>query len=72
MPAAMDLAQIIAKKSPIGLRLMKEALNRIETMPVDEGYELEQQYSTRLMMTEDAREATRSVVEKRAPVFTGR
>lgn len=72
MATAMDLAQVIAKKSPIGLRLMKEALNRIETMPVDEGYELEQQYSTRLMLTEDAREATRSVVEKRAPVFTGR
>jgi enoyl-CoA hydratase len=72
MATAMDLAQLIAAKSPIGLRMMKEALNRIEGMPVEDGYEIEQQYSTRLMHTEDAREATRAVVEKRAPVFKGR
>lgn len=72
MPTAMDIAQVIASKSRIGLTHMKEALNRVEQMPVDEGYELEQQYSTRLMRTEDAREATRAVVEKRAPVFKGR
>jgi enoyl-CoA hydratase len=41
-------------------------------MPVDEGYALEQEYSTRLMHTEDAREATRAVLEKRKPVFKGR
>ncbi|HEY9281191.1 MAG TPA: enoyl-CoA hydratase-related protein [Eoetvoesiella sp.] len=72
MPTAMDIAQVIAAKSRIGLTTMKEALNRVEDMPVDEGYELEQQYSTKLMYTEDAREATRAVVEKRPPVFKGR
>jgi enoyl-CoA hydratase len=72
MPAAEELAAIIARKSPIGLRMAKEALNRVELMPVEEGYELEQSYSTRLMATEDAREATRSLIEKRPPVFTGR
>ena len=41
-------------------------------LPVDEGYALEQTYSTKLMATEDAREAVRAVVEKRAPVFRGR
>lgn len=70
--AAEELASIIAKKAPLGLRLGKEALNRVEFMQVEEGYELEQQYSTKLMATEDAREATRAVVEKRAPVFHGR
>lgn len=70
--AAMDMASVIAKKAPLGLRLGKEALNRVEFMQVEEGYELEQQYSTQLMATEDAREATRAVVEKRAPVFHGR
>jgi len=72
MPAAHELAEIIAKKSPIGLRMAKEALNRAEFMQVEEGYQLEQSYSTKLMHTEDAREATRAVVEKRAPVFRGR
>ena len=72
LPAAHELAEIIAKKSPIGLRMAKEALNRAEFMQVEEGYQLEQSYSTKLMHTEDAREATRAVVEKRAPVFKGR
>jgi enoyl-CoA hydratase len=72
LPAAYELAEIIAKKSPIGLRMAKQALNEVEFMQVEEGYQREQGYSTRLMQTEDAREATRAVVEKRAPVFKGR
>lgn len=72
LPAAQELAEAIARKSPIGLRMAKEALNRVEFMPTEEGYELEQSYSTKLMHTEDAREAVRAVVEKREPVFKGR
>lgn len=72
LPAAMDLAGVIAAKAPLGLRLGKQALNEAEFLPVDEGYAREQAYSTRLMATEDAREATRAVVEKRPPVFQGR
>ncbi len=72
MPAANELAGVIADKAPLGLRLGKEALNRVEFMPVEDGYALEQDYSTKLMHTEDAREAARAVLEKRAPVFKGR
>jgi enoyl-CoA hydratase len=70
--SADKLAGVLAQKAPLGLRLGKAALNEVEFMPVDEGYAREQQYSTRLMTTEDAREATRAVVEKRRPVFRGR
>jgi enoyl-CoA hydratase len=70
--AADRLAKIVAQKAPLGLRLGKQALNEVEFMPVEDGYAREQQYSTRLMATEDAREATRAVVEKRKPVFVGR
>lgn len=72
LDAAHELARTIAAKSPLGLRLGKQALNEAEFLPVEEGYAREQQYSTRLMHTEDAREATRAVLEKRRPVFRGR
>ena len=72
LPAANELAGVIAAKAPLGLRWGKEALNKVEFMPVEDGYALEQEYSTRLMHTEDAREAARAVLEKRAPVFKGR
>jgi enoyl-CoA hydratase len=70
--AAADLAARIASKSPIGLRYGKSALNEIEGLPVERGYPVEQGYSTRLMTTEDAREAAQAVLEKRAPVWRGR
>ncbi len=72
MDTAQALAEVIAAKAPLGLRLGKQALNEIEFMPVEQGYAIEQGYSTKLMATDDAREATRAVVEKRAPVFQGR
>jgi len=72
IPAAREIAEVIAKKSPIGLRMAKQALNEVEFMQVEAGYELEQSYSTRLMTTADAREAIHAIVEKRSPVFTGR
>lgn len=72
LPAARALAATIAAKAPLGLRYGKQALNQIEFLPVDEGYQIEQQFSTLLMRTEDAREATAATLEKRAPVFKGR
>jgi enoyl-CoA hydratase len=66
-----DLAQVIAAKAPLGLRAAKEALNAVEFMQTEPGYELEQGYSTRLMTTDDAREATRAVIEKRPPIWVG-
>lgn len=72
LPTAYELAGSISRKSPIGLRMAKEALNRVEWMQVEEGYELEQQYSNKLLHYEDTREATRASVERRDPVFKGR
>jgi enoyl-CoA hydratase len=72
MVRARELAETIAAKSPVGLRIGKQALNAIEAMRYDLGYEIEQKYSAELVKTEDSREALRAVVEKRPPVFTGR
>jgi len=70
--SAGALAAKIASKNPVGLRMAKEALNQVEFMQVDDGYELEQQYSTQLLHTEDAREAMHAFAEGRPPVFKGR
>jgi enoyl-CoA hydratase len=72
MRDAQQLAATIAAKAPLGLRTGKKALNEVEGMPLEQGYPIEQRYSTELMATEDAREATRAVLEKRAPRFLGR
>ena len=71
-PTVRDLAELIASKSPLGLRLGKRSLNESEDLPVAEGYKVEQGYSTQLLHTEDAREATRAALEKRPPQFVGR
>jgi enoyl-CoA hydratase len=72
MPTARALSAVIASKIPLGLRLGKKVLNEIESMPFEEGYVLEQEYSARLAETEDAKEAKRALIEKRSPVFVGR
>ncbi|MDU0339799.1 enoyl-CoA hydratase-related protein [Bosea rubneri] len=70
--AARTLADVIASKAPLALRMGKEALNRVEFLSVEDGYALEQGYSLRLLHTEDAREATQAAIEKRQPLFAGR
>lgn len=67
MATARQLASEIAKLSPIGLRLAKEAMNRVEDMPLREGYRLEQDYTTRVGLYNDAQEAKRARQEKRDP-----
>jgi enoyl-CoA hydratase len=70
--AAMTRARGIAANSPLALRLGKAALNKSESLPVQEGYAVEQQYTLRLARTADAREALAARREGRAPRFTGR
>jgi enoyl-CoA hydratase len=72
LPAALDLAQSIAAKSPVAVRLAKESLNRIEDVPFREAYRIEQDYTRRLMRFEDSAEARRAFVERREPVWSWR
>lgn len=67
-----DLAETIASKSPLGLRMAKKSINESEHMEIHAGYVIEQGYSVRLLATDDAREAARAVLEKRKPNFVGR
>jgi enoyl-CoA hydratase len=68
--AARALAHKIARKSPLGLRLAKRALNESEAMGVREGYAHEQIYTIQLAQSPDAREATQATLEKREPAWT--
>lgn len=72
MPEAMALARAVASKSPIAMRMAKEAYNVVEAMPEREAYRFEQNMTFALSKTEDAREAQRAFIEKREPQFKGR
>ena len=71
MDAAMEEARIIAAKMPMGVRLAKEGLNMIEWMDLKNGYRFEQTRTAILRKTDDAVEAKRAFLERRAPVFKG-
>ncbi|HXW38615.1 MAG TPA: enoyl-CoA hydratase-related protein, partial [Acidimicrobiales bacterium] len=69
---ARALAAELASKSPIALRLAKEAMNRIEELPFEEAYRTEQDYTARLGTFEDAAEARAAFAEKRDPLWRWR
>jgi enoyl-CoA hydratase/carnithine racemase len=69
---ARALAADLATKSPIALRLAKEAMNRIEDLPLEDAYRTEQEYTARLNTFEDAAEARAAYAEKREPVWRWR
>jgi enoyl-CoA hydratase/carnithine racemase len=68
MPAAMELAQTIASKSPVSTRMGKHTLNVIEDMSLRDGYRYEQDMTAQIGKTEDAKEAQLAFRE-RWPTF---
>ncbi len=66
MDTARALADELAAKSPIALRLAKESMNRVEYLPLKEAYRTEQDYTARLSTFEDAAEA-RQAASREAP-----
>ena len=69
LPAARELAADIARKSPIGMRLLKESMNRGEFLTTDDAYRIELDLVARAQMFEDSKEAARALAENREPVF---
>jgi enoyl-CoA hydratase/carnithine racemase len=72
MPTALEMAKVIASKSPVSTRMGKHTLNTIEDMSLRDGYRYEQDMTHAISKTEDAKEAQLAFAEKRAPVFKGR
>jgi enoyl-CoA hydratase len=65
------LARTIAEKSPLALRLAKQAVNRAFETSLQLGVESERQAFALALGTEDAREGMSAFLEKRKPEFRG-
>jgi enoyl-CoA hydratase len=72
MPRARALAAAIARKSPVTLRLIKEAIQASLETPLAEGLRLETSLFGVAFASDDKREGVRAFLEKRPPSFTGR
>jgi enoyl-CoA hydratase/carnithine racemase len=72
MDTALELAGVLAAKSPLAMRMAKGSLNAIEEMSLRDGYRYEQNLTGELRKSEDSREAMRAFAEKRPPNFKGR
>ncbi len=69
---ALALAATIATKSPIALRLAKEAVNAAHEMSLTDALAHERRLFYLLFASEDQKEGMAAFLEKRPPDFTGR
>ncbi|MFQ5837262.1 MAG: enoyl-CoA hydratase/isomerase family protein [Thermoplasmata archaeon] len=67
-----EMAMRIAGKSPIALRLAKEAVRAASNMNLTAGLEYEATLFSLLFSTEDKEEGVKAFLEKRKPSFKGR
>ena len=69
---ALDLAIMIAAKSPLGLRFAKEIVRHASESALAEGLALERLAFEKMFASEDRREGIAAFLEKRTPNFKGR
>ncbi|WP_445149007.1 enoyl-CoA hydratase/isomerase family protein [Baekduia sp. Peel2402] len=70
--AVGEWASTLAGKSPVLMRLGKDAMYRQQDMPFEEALEFLHHNLTLAFSTEDIQEGVRAFFEKRDPVWTGR
>jgi enoyl-CoA hydratase len=72
MHEAKRLAQLIAARPPLAVRLGKEAVNQAMEVGLGPGLEFERKLFYLLFASDDKREGMRAFLEKRPARFTGR
>jgi enoyl-CoA hydratase/carnithine racemase len=70
--AVEQWANRLAAKSPVLMRLGKDALRRQDDMGYDDALDYLQSQLTLVLATQDAKEGVQAFLDKRAPVWTGR
>ena len=72
MEECKKLAQEIAEKSPISIKMILTALNKGIDTDLDRGLLIELLSAAYLFNTEDRKEGMAAFLEKRKPVFKGK
>ena len=70
--AVSEVANKIASKSPLTLKIGKEAFYKQLEMPLSEAYEYTSKVMIQNMQAQDAEEGINAFIEKRLPVWTGK
>jgi enoyl-CoA hydratase len=68
---ALEIAAVVATKSPVALRLAKEAVLKAFEMPLSAGLVFERDNLAIAFASEDRKEGMAAFLEKRAPRFKG-
>lgn len=68
----LEMAATIASKSPVALRLAKEAARASERLPIEAGITYERDLFALAFATDDKAEGVRAFLEKRPPEWKGR
>jgi enoyl-CoA hydratase/carnithine racemase len=72
LDAAIELAEVVARRPPLAVRLGKQAVLAADETPLAAGLDQERRLYELAMATEDRVEGMNAFIEKRQPEFRGR
>jgi enoyl-CoA hydratase/carnithine racemase len=72
LDAAIELAEVVARRPPLAVRLGKQAVLAADETPLAAGLDQERRLYELAMATEDRVEGMNAFIEKRQPQFRGR